>query len=769
MPLASVAAVAGNRVVVASVHEMKLYDMTKGVLSGTVSLDLREMGLEWKKDNRITAMEFRAGSENGDESSSGRHLWCGTKDGHIFEFDVAEQVVTRIRYNIHSSVVTAILRYGRAIVTVDEGGKILVWRDYVDFGGATPRVIRTTEKQGFVRVFNGLLWTSNGTGSGTGSSSSSSTLRGPSVRVHDVLSSTAPSSKILTPSEALLGAVTSGTILPSHPDRVYLGHEGGYISIWVDGKESFDSGRIVPTCVHTLKVANSDILTLEGVVDKLWSGTRNGVINVYDVDSKPTTTTTTANTTRRHTAVVDVDHDHDSSEDALKKPWRLTNSWQAYDKCPVSRIFVDPYSIAKAQALHVVSTGRGGQLRFWDGLLGADWIEGEVQKRETEFSTFRPLNVLICSWNTDAQKPETLHGNPANATFLSDVLNSVERPDIISFGFQELIDLENRSLTAKTVLLGGQKKNADGSISDKVSRSYRLWHDALVHAVRLAMPVDDPYVVLHTDNLVGLFSCIFVRQRQKALLRDSAMNIIKRGLGGRYGNKGAIVARFVFDDSSICFVNCHLAAGQSHVRARNRDVAAILENASALPRSETPEALSYAGGGDGTMILDHEICFLHGDLNYRIDMRRDTIINSIQNNDLNHIYSQDQLYKQIKNNPSFRLRSFFEPPLTFAPTYKYDRRTDNYDSSEKKRSPAWCDRILWHSREPSRVRNLHYRRYEVDVSDHRPISAGYSVTVKKMDNDARSAVKIEVTKSWKDLELELLIEMQEFYTTQHIL
>lgn len=77
----------------------------------------------------------------------------------------------------------------------------------------------------------------------------------------------------------------------------------------------------------------------------------------------------------------------------------------------------------------------------------------------------------------------------------------------------------------------------DGPISDKVSRSYRLWHEALVHAVRLAMPVDDPYVVAHTDNLVGLFSCIFVRQRQKALLRDSAMKIVKRGMGGRYGNK----------------------------------------------------------------------------------------------------------------------------------------------------------------------------------------------------------------------------------------
>jgi hypothetical protein len=37
------------------------------------------------------------------------------------------------------------------------------------------------------------------------------------------------------------------------------------------------------------------------------------------------------------------------------------------------------------------------------------------------------------------------------------------------------------------------------------------------------------------------------------------------------------VTRFVIGDSSICFINCHLAAGQHHVRSRNADVIAMLE------------------------------------------------------------------------------------------------------------------------------------------------------------------------------------------------
>lgn len=73
--------------------------------------------------------------------------------------------------------------------------------------------------------------------------------------------------------------------------------------------------------------------------------------------------------------------------------------------------------------------------------------------------------------------------------------------------------------------------------------------------------------------------------------------------------QGAIAARFTIDDSSICFINCHLAAGQKHTRERNGDVAAILEEKSVFPQVDQPE-IGYVGGGDGSMILDHEICFV---------------------------------------------------------------------------------------------------------------------------------------------------------------
>lgn len=36
---------------------------------------------------------------------------------------------------------------------------------------------------------------------------------------------------------------------------------------------------------------------------------------------------------------------------------------------------------------------------------------------------------------------------------------------------------------------------------------------------------------------------------------------VKTGFGGNSGNKGSVAIRFNFDDSSLSFINCHLASG----------------------------------------------------------------------------------------------------------------------------------------------------------------------------------------------------------------
>jgi hypothetical protein len=100
------------------------------------------------------------------------------------------------------------------------------------------------------------------------------------------------------------------------------------------------------------------------------------------------------------------------------------------------------------------------------------------------------------------------------------------------------------------------------------------------------------------------------------------LTTLDRGIGGIYGNKGAIIARMVMDDTSFCFINVHLAAGQSQKTARNADLGAIMEDKAILPASDE---LPFINGGDGTAILDHEIVILGGDLNVSTRWKNDLL------------------------------------------------------------------------------------------------------------------------------------------------
>jgi hypothetical protein len=187
---------------------------------------------------------------------------------------------------------------------------------------------------------------------------------------------------------------------------------------------------------------------------------------------------------------------------------------------------------------------------------------------------------------------------------------------------------------------------------------------------------------------------------------------------------------------------------------RNEDINNILEKTE-LPSCERVKNCqdTFVGGGDGSRILDHEICIVNGDLNYRIDtMSRDAVITAVRNNNLTKLLERDQLLVSRRRYPGLRLRAFREASITFDPTYKYDVGTDNYDTSEKKRAPAWCDRILHRDGlNRNRIKQHNYVRHEVRASDHRAVSAAFEVTVKSVIPEKKKGVEDQCLSSFADV------------------
>ena len=74
-----------------------------------------------------------------------------------------------------------------------------------------------------------------------------------------------------------------------------------------------------------------------------------------------------------------------------------------------------------------------------------------------------------------------------------------------------------------------------------------------------------------------------------------------------------------------------------------------------------------------------------------------------------------------------------EGDLTFDPTYKFDIKTTNYDTSKKNRVPSWCDRILW--KRNINIQQLKYNSANYLNSDHRPIYGIFKVKYEKTYDD----------------------------------
>jgi len=155
------------------------------------------------------------------------------------------------------------------------------------------------------------------------------------------------------------------------------------------------------------------------------------------------------------------------------------------------------------------------------------------------------------------------------------------------------------------------------------------------------------------------------------------------------------------------------------------------------------------------MFKEHDIQFVFGDLNFRIDLEDTIIKNHIKNNNYKELLTYDQFCKAKLVNSS--LMEFEEGIINFDPTYKYDKGTNIYDTSKKKRSPAWCDRIFWKKTDDVEV--ISYNKVDYTDSDHKPVYGIYKIKTKKVLQKEKEKLINELKES---LSLGLNISNKDF-------
>ncbi|XP_075677647.1 synaptojanin [Dermatophagoides pteronyssinus] len=318
----------------------------------------------------------------------------------------------------------------------------------------------------------------------------------------------------------------------------------------------------------------------------------------------------------------------------------------------------------------------------------------------------------LSDWLLDYNRKNQPLGNQINILDLSldDSLSSLSKPDspdLYAIGFEEIVDLSAQNIVATS------------------TTNQKEW----LMELEKTLSRNETYVLVTCVQLVGVCLFLFVKPKFARYIRDVQTDTVKTGFGGATGNKGGVGIRLRLYNSTLCFICSHFAAGQHQVQERNQDFKEISRK---------------MFQSIGKKIKSHDYVFWCGDFNYRIDMPIDECKQLISEQKWSELLEKDQLKCQQQDGLIFH--DYHEGQVDFAPTYKYDINSDDYDTSEKSRIPAWTDRILYRKFQPTSLMEketneynygeiVFYGRTELKTSDHRPVIGEYKIEILQSDFD----------------------------------
>lgn len=409
----------------------------------------------------------------------------------------------------------------------------------------------------------------------------------------------------------------------------------------------------------------------------------------------------------------------DGRVQVMEQDGKLLREWLAHSSAVVQMA---------AGGDHVFTLAAHGGIRGWNMTIPSP-LESIVRSRLIDmaptYTKQEHIKVLAGTWNVS-------QGRASFESLRCWLASPASEASIVVVGLQEM------EMGAGVLAMAAAKE----TVGIEGSANGHWWLDHIGHVI----DEETVFVRIGSRQLAGLLIGAWVRRDLLPYVGDIDVGAVACGFGRALGNKGAVAVRMRVFRRTLCVINCHFAAHTEALARRNADFEYVYQSmvfGRFPPMGIVPQVLPELSEADMIIWL--------GDFNYRLDnISYEDAISCIKQEDFQTLLRYDQLRKEMKAGRVFQ--GMREGHLNFPPTYKFDRgeqRLHGYDSSEKRRVPAWCDRILFRDSRSGKstkcdlscpvVSSIEWYNacMAVTESDHKPVRCMFNLDIAFIDEAAR--------------------------------
>ncbi|XP_038892550.1 type I inositol polyphosphate 5-phosphatase 12 isoform X2 [Benincasa hispida] len=399
---------------------------------------------------------------------------------------------------------------------------------------------------------------------------------------------------------------------------------------------------------------------------------------------------------------------------------------------------------------YVYSLASHGGIRGWNMTSPGpidNIIRTELAAREGSYTRKQNVKMLVGTWNVG-------QGRASHEALMTWLGSAVSDVGIVVVGLQEV------EMGAGFLAMSAAKE----TVGLEGSAVGQWWIDT----IGKALDEGTTFERMGSRQLAGLLISLWVKKNLRTHVGDVDAGAVPCGFGRAIGNKGGVGLRIRVYDRIICFVNCHLAAHLEAVNRRNADFDHIYRN---MVFNRSSSLLNNAAAGVSTSVhtlratnvaavnpeepkpelSDADMVVFLGDFNYRLfGISYDEARDFVSQRCFDWLREKDQLRAEMKNGKVFQ--GMREALIRFPPTYKFERHRPGlagYDAGEKKRIPAWCDRVIYRDNRftPASESSLecpvvssvllYEACMEVTDSDHKPVRCKFNIQISHADRSVR--------------------------------